>query len=96
MMLSTARRTNRRNFNGELVSNIPRHGREQISRSASSSTKKYGMGETVNIDQSIKTYERIIAEMRVAVGEKPSEMDGSKNDLRKLEGIRTRSSRPDP
>ncbi|ROT40646.1 hypothetical protein SODALDRAFT_101574 [Sodiomyces alkalinus F11] len=69
----------------DLVSSISRERREQMSRSASSSTRKNKMGETVSIDDTIQKYERMITELRTAIGNKRREADRLKNEKRDLE-----------
>ncbi|RSL82354.1 hypothetical protein CEP51_005222 [Fusarium floridanum] len=69
----------------DLVSNVPEHIRDGMSRSASSSTKKKGRGETVDIDETLAKYQRAITEMRNAIAYKQQEVERLKKEKRELE-----------
>jgi hypothetical protein len=68
----------------DLVSTVPSHAREQMSRSASSSTKKKGKGETVGIDEAVARYERMMAEMRDAIANKKLVLERLEKEKREL------------
>ncbi|KAF4496338.1 hypothetical protein FAGAP_7508 [Fusarium agapanthi] len=71
-----------------IVDGISSAMRDQMSGSASSSSKKKGRGETVSIDETATRYQGIIGNMKSAIAEKEQsveELRKEKEDLEKYE-----------
>ncbi|EXA30520.1 hypothetical protein FOVG_18090 [Fusarium oxysporum f. sp. pisi HDV247] len=68
-----------------IVEGIPSSVRNQMSGSASSSSKKNGRGETVSIDEAVTRYEGIIRDMKNAIEKKEQSVEELKKEKLDLE-----------
>uniref|UniRef100_A0A4E9EM94 Uncharacterized protein n=1 Tax=Gibberella zeae TaxID=5518 RepID=A0A4E9EM94_GIBZA len=69
----------------DIIKDAPGSTRDQVSSSASSSSKKKGRGETVGIDESVSQFQGILEKMRRAIKEKEQEVAGLEKENLNLE-----------
>ncbi|EXL67385.1 hypothetical protein FOPG_16491 [Fusarium oxysporum f. sp. conglutinans race 2 54008] len=69
----------------DTVEGISSSMRDQMSRSASSSSKKKGRGETVSIDEAVTRYKGIIQNMKNAIAEEEQRVEELKKEKVGLE-----------